>query len=155
MYICTEEIHVNREPFSNQVIIKLQCDDEGLKKLNQQFQVGKMIAEQIEIGMMLLHGTQDGLRDSLRESFSKTSLEVKQILVSGPCTIVFWGDGTKTMVRCKECTPFNPYNAFTAALAKKIYKTNSQVNKILDRKLKVEYKKKVKKGVEADAKNSV
>lgn len=47
--------------------------------------------------------------------------------------IVIWKDGTKTTVRPIEGTPRSIYSAFTAALAKKIFGSNSQVNKIVSK----------------------
>lgn len=47
--------------------------------------------------------------------------------------IVVWKDGTKTKVKPIEGTPRSIYSAFTAALAKKIYGSNSQVNKIVSK----------------------
>lgn len=58
----------------------------------------------------------------------------KRILQSGDRVIVFWGDGSKTIVKRSSDTPDNIYGAFTAALAIKIYGNNSQVNRIIDRK---------------------
>lgn len=49
-------------------------------------------------------------------------------------TIVLWKDGTKTVVKPMKGTPesdMSSYSAFTAALAKKIYGTNTQVNKVV------------------------
>lgn len=49
-------------------------------------------------------------------------------------TIVLWKDGTKTVVKPMEGIPdseMSYYSAFTAALAKKIYGSNTQVNKIV------------------------
>ena len=49
-------------------------------------------------------------------------------------TIVIWKDGTKTVVKPMEGTPeaeMSSYTAFTAALAKKLYGSNTQVNKIV------------------------
>lgn len=57
----------------------------------------------------------------------------KRIIYNDPVTIVFWKDGTKTIVRATKETIFNKYNAFTAALAKKILMSNSNVNRIVDR----------------------
>jgi hypothetical protein len=37
-------------------------------------------------------------RDSYGRMFC--SPDIKKVIYSGPCTIVLWGDGTKTMVRC-------------------------------------------------------
>ena len=62
---------------------------------------------------------------------SRTKYEPKQIIYNDPATIVFWKDGTKTVVKRSGKEEFNPYTAFCAALAKKIFKTNSHVNRIV------------------------
>lgn len=49
----------------------------------------------------------------------------KRIIFSGPKTIVFWYDGTKTIVSCAEDEAYDPYNAFCAALAKKMFGSTS------------------------------
>ena len=68
-----------------------------------------------------------------------------RILKSGPCTIVFWQDGTKTMVRrAMDEETDSPYEAFTAALAIKIFGSNSAVKRTVKNKL-VEQIKKTKK----------
>ena len=69
--------------------------------------------------------------------------KVKKIIHSGPCTIVFWEDNTKTVVRLEEGKEYDEYAAFTAALAKKCYGSNSKVHKILEKKT-VEQKQKSK-----------
>ena len=56
-----------------------------------------------------------------------------KILYSGIATIVFWKDGTKTVVKRAEGTKADNYNAFCAALAKKVYGTNSMTKKIIKR----------------------
>lgn len=68
-------------------------------------------------------------------------LDVERIVVSphGKATIVFWGDGSKTIVKRAEDEEFDLYAAFTAAVAKKIYGTNSALKKMIYRK--VEYQK--------------
>ena len=58
----------------------------------------------------------------------------KRILRSGPATIVFWEDGTKTVVKCAAHENDNTYAAFTAALAIKIFGSNSAVKKIVKSK---------------------
>ncbi len=55
----------------------------------------------------------------------------KRILRTKGATIVFWEDGTKTVVKPMEDTQRSDYDAFTAALAKKIYGTNSAVCRIV------------------------
>lgn len=60
--------------------------------------------------------------------------KVRRIIHSGPATIVFWEDGTKTVVKLSENDIYDEYAAFAAALAIKCYGSNSQVKKIIERK---------------------
>lgn len=60
-----------------------------------------------------------------------TTFRPVRIISNGPATIVFWKDGTKTVVMRSKDEVHNPYTAFCAALAKKIFLTNSEVNRIV------------------------
>ena len=73
----------------------------------------------------------------------KQMITPKKIIYSGVATIVYWDDGTKTVVKRSEGTPDDRYAAFCAALAKKMYSTNSGLKRLI-RKAE-EYKGKVKK----------
>ena len=55
----------------------------------------------------------------------------KKIICSGNRTIVFWEDGTKTIVKRGDDEENSPYHAFTAAVCKKIFGSNSATKKIL------------------------
>lgn len=55
-----------------------------------------------------------------------------QIIFNDPATIVFWEDGTKTVVKCAPGTPFNKYAGFCAALAKHVYVSNSAINRLVN-----------------------
>lgn len=72
-----------------------------------------------------------------------------RILVSGNATIVFWMDDTKTVVRCAKGETPDLYAAFTAALGIKLYGSNSQLKKVMQR-LTVIQKPKVKQVKNAD-----
>ena len=63
-----------------------------------------------------------------------TAPKVSRIIRNGPATIVFWNDGTKTVVKKAENSYDDPYAAFCAALAKKVYGSNSAVKKILSQR---------------------
>lgn len=95
------------------------------------------------------------MNEAEKENARKIAIkfEPKQILQNGPVTIVFWKDGTKTIVRKSENSADDPYSAFCAALAKKIYGNNSRVKKILDKKI-VKAKAKEKKGEKKDGGNA-
>ena len=67
-----------------------------------------------------------------------------RIVKSGRATIVFWEDGTKTVVKRSPDEPDNDYNAFLAALGIKIFGSNSQLKKIIKEQTVVQKPKKVK-----------
>lgn len=47
--------------------------------------------------------------------------EIKDVIFNDPATIVFWMDGTKTVVKCQEGDEFDPEKGLTMAIAKKVY----------------------------------
>lgn len=55
----------------------------------------------------------------------------KKIIRNGPATIVFWNNGKKTVVKRAEGEEDNTYSAFCAALAIKIFGSNSKLKKIV------------------------
>ena len=67
-----------------------------------------------------------------------------RIIKSGKVTVVFWDDGSKTIVRCAEDEIPDDYDAFTAALAKRVYGSNTRLKKMI-KAVTVEQKKKGEK----------
>ena len=59
----------------------------------------------------------------------------ERILKSGNRTIVFWGDGEKTIVKKAEDEEDNVYAAFTAALAIKVFGSNAKLQRMIKKKL--------------------
>lgn len=55
-----------------------------------------------------------------------------KVIKNGPALVVFWCDGTKTIVKRKKGEKDDLYHAFCAALAKKIYGSNSQIHKMVE-----------------------
>lgn len=47
--------------------------------------------------------------------------EIENVIFNDPATIVFWTDGTKTVVKCQEDDEFDPEKGLTMAIAKKVY----------------------------------
>ena len=87
--------------------------------------------------------------DELVEEYMNSMFipEVDRILRSGDATIVFWKDGTKTVVKRASDEADSDYIAFTAALGKKIYGSNSKLSRFI--KSKIEYQKPKEKKPEA------
>lgn len=57
---------------------------------------------------------------------------IKRVIFNGPATIVFWNDGTKTVVKCAEEEIYNKRTAIMWAIMKKAYGNSSRVNKAFD-----------------------
>lgn len=47
--------------------------------------------------------------------------EIKDVIFNNPATIVFWKDGTKTVVKCQGKEKFDPEKGLAMAIVKKIY----------------------------------
>lgn len=75
--------------------------------------------------------------EAIISEIGTTALIPKRILRSGPATIVFWQDETKTIVKRAPDDPDNSYSAFTAALAIKIFGSNSALKKLVKEKTEV------------------
>lgn len=58
-------------------------------------------------------------------NMSRKSLEVKKVIYSGPCTIVFWADDSKTFVRCCDGDTYSKEVGLLMCLAKKVWGTNA------------------------------
>ena len=48
-------------------------------------------------------------------------LAIDKVVFNAPATIVFWKDGTKTIVKCGDNEPFDPEKGLTMAIAKKVF----------------------------------
>lgn len=56
---------------------------------------------------------------------------VKNIIFNGPATIVFWKDGTKTMVKCHEKDTPDKSKAIALCFMKKMFGNTSEFNTVL------------------------
>ena len=74
------------------------------------------------------------IRMTIRPKRERNPYEVEKIIFGRPVTVVFWADGTKTVVKCEKNTEWNAYSAFCAALAKKVYGNNTKIMKIVAEK---------------------
>ena len=83
------------------------------------------------------------------------SLNVSKIIFNPPATIVFWEDGTKTVVKCSAEDEFSEYYGFLAALGKKVYENNNQIKKLIDKKAEWHENKKNKKDIPDVSMNSL
>lgn len=52
---------------------------------------------------------------------SGKTMEIKNVIFNDPATIVFWADGSKTVVKCGEGEIFDPEKGLAMAIAKRVY----------------------------------
>lgn len=58
-------------------------------------------------------------------------LDIERVIFNDPATIVFWNDGTKTVVKCAEGDEFDPEKGIAMCISKKIFgNQRSYYNKI-------------------------
>lgn len=59
-----------------------------------------------------------------------SSIKVKKVIFHDPATIVYWEDGTKTVVKCQD-EEFDKEKGLLAAIAKKVYGNKGNFNNII------------------------
>ena len=58
-----------------------------------------------------------------------TKPQVKRVLFNYPATIIFWEDGTKTVVKCQDGDVFDREKGFVMAYLKKMLGNDNTFNK--------------------------
>ena len=80
--------------------------------------------------------------DTLFYSLKEFDLKIKNVIFNDPATIVFWNDGTKTVVKCHGDDIFDPEKGLAMAVSKKVfgnnYKAYGRFKKWLPKKTKTE-----------------
>lgn len=67
----------------------------------------------------------------VNDAFNRRFPDIKKVIFSGPCTIVLWEDGTKTVVRCDKDV-LDPEKGLAMAIAKKAFGTNKSGSNYYD-----------------------
>ena len=69
--------------------------------------------------------------DVLKELPSlNNSTAIKEVIFHDPATVVYWEDGTKTVVKCQD-EEFDKEKGLLAAIAKKVYGNKGNFNNII------------------------
>ena len=67
--------------------------------------------------------------DQVNQKQSK--LNIRKVIFNDPATIVFWLDGTKTIVKKADDEPWDPEKGLAMAIIKKYFGTNKEIKKII------------------------
>ena len=62
--------------------------------------------------------------DDIHSAYPESTFVIDKVIFNPPATIVFWKDGTKTVVKCKEGEEFSEWAGIALCLAKKRYGPN-------------------------------
>lgn len=113
--------------------ITLDCDTQTTS-----FPVLKQGISANYTGMYML--TEDAYEEYMRLK-KQCAIGIEKIIFNPPATIVFWSDGTKTVVKSKPDTEFNPYHGLCAAATKKLLGngSNHKIKKIISRCSNIDY----------------
>ena len=67
------------------------------------------------------------------DSQTEKTVSITKVIFSPPATIVFWSDGEKTVVKCKDTDIYDPEKGFAMAIAKKAFGNTSAYHKVFKR----------------------
>lgn len=72
---------------------------------------------------------------SVDKDVCSSDIKVIKVIYHNPATIVFWSDGTKTVVKCDKNDTYDPEKGFYIACTKKLfgndYRAGGKINKAL------------------------
>lgn len=71
--------------------------------------------------------------ERLIQGSNSTKPAVKNVIFNDPATIIFWTDGTKTVVKCQEGDTYNRETGFVMAYLKKVLGNDNTFNKEIER----------------------
>lgn len=101
-----------------------------------------LLDDRVTIEASPLNSWESTLYDAMKASvdfFAKlanigtSTPRITKIIFSGPVTIVFWRDGSKTMVRRSDDDKYDREAAVTYAIAKRMFGNNTRIHKEIDK----------------------
>ena len=60
-----------------------------------------------------------GLNEGKKSASAANTAAIKNVIFASPATIVYWSDGSKTVVKCSEKDVFDPEKGLAMAIAKR------------------------------------
>ena len=77
----------------------------------------------VELPIILFAHKLDAIKEFLKANdlVKSKAVRIKQVIFSGPATIVFWKDGDKTVVKCMDGDPLNYEMGIAMCTLKKLF----------------------------------
>lgn len=70
--------------------------------------------------------------DFIKPVFFYNNLEIKKVIFNNPATIVYWNDGSKTVVKCQDGDTFDKEKGLSLAICKRLIGTNKSKSNFND-----------------------
>lgn len=99
-----------------------------MNELEWMFDFYKIIDKVCEVGNV----------NYIKQCSGVTIPEIRNVVFNDPATIVFWGDGTKTIVKCQKDKGdvYSKEAGLAMAIVKKVYGNNGNYNNIFNKWIK-------------------
>lgn len=76
---------------------------------------------------MAFHGTIQSIINSVADA------GIKKVIFNEPVTVVYWGDGVKTVVHCQDGDRYDPRTGLLLCCAKRLFGNRGRYNDILNK----------------------
>lgn len=98
-----------------------ECTPTAYEEYMRQKQL-TLIGSRMEMGIIASRGSRfDTLKHAINKMYGINNYStIKNVIFNDPATIVFWNDGTKTVVKA-EGEPFDPEKGLSMAISKKFF----------------------------------
>lgn len=78
--------------------------------------------------LMLMNDPVEGLYAKMKTNLANGYIDPKEVIFAPPATIVYWQDGTKTVVKCSEEDEFSEEMGFVLCFMKKWFGNTGKFN---------------------------
>lgn len=97
-------------------------DDYTTISIDKYFKRGKTKKNVTCVGNDIYYAMIDYAFDPVRQN--KSRYGIKKVIFNDPATIVYWEDGSKTVVKCQEGDTFDKEKGLAMCIAKRVYGTS-------------------------------
>lgn len=75
-------------------------------------------------------------------TLSFLNTEIENVIFNDPATIVYWGDGSRTVVKCQEGDTYDKEKGLALCVMKKVYGNKGHFNDIINTWINCDNKRK-------------
>ena len=125
------------------------CEDVNYNKININVDcssLGDTVAKEIYMMTARGSGKTRWVSDLMKNAFRFNP--IKDVIFNDPATIVFWTDGSKTVVKCQKGETFDPEKGLAMAISKKVLGNNYSYYETFAKHVGRYNKKKFNKAIE-------